>query len=247
MKKWEYIFSTDQLTTPSGKTITVPDPLVSNLITSKFWVGVIAGYPYSINNENVIALTQDGEPAWQIEKCKETSGNKLFHYKWFVEYPTDNRHQRLNNWDHYENNVAYIRNWNHCVISIDLTTGKVVESIDLLPDWKTDIDVIICPDGSKIQLPFEIMDYDLIRNNLLVLLRPPDNVIMTENAFLISPSGKIIWQIGKRKETDKSIGGLVNGYKFFEDENMLRLFSPSGFVTTVEPDTGKIVQVEFLK
>ncbi len=114
-----------------------------------------------------------------------------------------------------------------------------------LSAWKVNGNTVTCPNGVQVEFPFEVMKYTLIDDNLLVLLRMPYGTRLSENAFMISPAGAIVWRVAQIPEMANSDSDFYIGFfdRFEEDKKnqTMRLASWKGTINTIDITTGKSI------
>jgi hypothetical protein len=220
---------------PTGKIGKIDFELTKDSISnSQFFVSLTIAYPWIINNRNVVCYSNEAKLIWQVEDIPETSYSKFCRYEKFMGF-ADNE------------SVVMAFNWNHWVVGIDIQTGSIVKKTNSLPDWKVDDNIVVCPNNKVIALPFEVMTYDKVGEDLLVLVEPPHNVLMPNNVFMISRDGFIKWQIEKNGKTDRDVAGFYNAYDLPPKNGQLHMFTVSGFIIDADIDTGKITNIHWSK
>lgn len=229
---WSYGWTDNLIITPKGIKIKLPIRIYQFVVKSGLFIGITVGSSSPpANNENVYAFQENGELAWQIEKHPETSSSPSYYYKNF-------------DLDYSDEQLIKLFNWNGCEVFVEASTGQIKNVINTLPGWRIDWDAVFCPNQVQVKMPYRITDYTLIQDKLLVFVFPPpgSGILYSENAFLISPAGEILWQVAPIIENMHNVSG---GYRsaYIEDDNTIRLLADM-VLNYVDINTGKSLKTE---
>lgn len=98
-------------------------------------------------------------------------------------------------------------------------------------------------DDKEAEFEFNIKDYLIIKDKVIIRLEIPTSTIFNENVFALNKDAKIHWQVPERSylSDNSPYVGL-----FKEGENV-RLTSWDGVHLTIELETGKIINQEWIK
>jgi hypothetical protein len=110
--------------------------------------------------------------------------------------------------------------------------------------WKISGNRLTLENGQWVDFSATIMKCAMLQGVLVVLLEPPKDVIMNENAYGVTANGGILWQIENIGVTDP-VGFYVGILR--EVPGRVFLANYSGFAAKVDLQTGKILATEFTK
>jgi len=97
--------------------------------------------------------------------------------------------------------------------------------------------------GKSIKFPLDIKQVEVFPNSFVVRLEVPTNFVFNENIFGVSKDGMILWQIEKLTYvySNSPYTGMLR------EKNFIKLFNWDGKNLIVNPDNGKIIEVEYGK
>jgi outer membrane protein assembly factor BamB len=171
---------------------------------------------------NIIKLNENGSLCWQIRDPKGIVGqNNISNFNKIMNIFGEV-------WAHNEDGHLY---------NINKQTGNLVDYVNNN----------ILPIGNDyIELPGRIVDAQMHRNKIAIVIFPTDevneDVNKTNNVHLYNQSGDIIWVI---EEPDSSGYDIYNRVKVENDS--LNAHTQGGFTYTIDSQTGKIIDSEFTK
>ena len=103
------------------------------------------------------------------------------------------------------------------------------------------------PNGKSQVFVHSIEEYKVHRGMVFVLLTSPAKEVFNENVYALNEQGEIVWQIEKMACPDGLKDCPFTGINIEPKTGNLWLYNWSGYLYTVVPETGQILDRVFTK
>jgi hypothetical protein len=106
---------------------------------------------------------------------------------------------------------------------------------------------IMLPNGKSQVFTYSVSEYKVHRGMVFVLLDYPLKEVFNENVYALNEQGEIVWQIEKMICPGGSVNCPFSGINIDKKTGNLLLYNKWGFLLTVVPETGEILDRLFTK